>query len=67
MLAAEKGHLPVVEYLLERGADLEARDKVSHVIIDVKLRTSHMNTPVNVSGWIHSIDICCNERSFTNG
>ena len=33
MRAAWKGHLPVVEYLVERGADMEAKDKlVSDVI-----------------------------------
>ena len=33
MIAAEEGHLPVVEYLLERGADMEAEDNyVSDVI-----------------------------------
>ena len=26
MYAAEYGHLPVVEYLVERGADMEATD-----------------------------------------
>ena len=31
--AAEKGRLPVVEYLLERGADVEAKNNVSDVII----------------------------------
>ena len=31
--AAENGHLPMVEYLLERGADVEAKDNVSDVII----------------------------------
>ena len=30
--AAYNGHLPVVEYLVEKGADLEAKDKVSDVI-----------------------------------
>ena len=30
--AAEHGHLPVVEYLVERGADMEAKDFVSDVI-----------------------------------
>ena len=31
--AAQKGHLPVVEYLMEKGADMEAKDKyVSGVI-----------------------------------
>ena len=33
ILAAEKGHFPVVEFLVERGADLEAKGGyVSHVI-----------------------------------
>ena len=30
MYAAEYGHLSVVEHLLERGADMEARDNVRH-------------------------------------
>ena len=30
--AAEEGHLAVVEYLLEKGADMEAKDGVSDVI-----------------------------------
>ena len=29
-----QGRLPMVEYLVERGADLEAKDVVSGVIID---------------------------------
>ena len=32
MWAAWKGHLPAVEYLVERGADMEAKDDVSDVI-----------------------------------
>ena len=32
MHAAMEGHLPVVEYLLESGADLEATDDVSGFI-----------------------------------
>ena len=33
MYAVESGRLPVVEYLLEKGADMEARDgEVSDVI-----------------------------------
>ena len=31
--AASNGHLPVVEHLLETGADMEAKNKVSDVII----------------------------------
>ena len=27
--AAREGHLPIVEYLLERGADLNAQDNVN--------------------------------------
>ena len=29
LLAAENGHLPLVEYLVEKGADIEAQDQVS--------------------------------------
>ena len=32
MHAAKKGHLPVIEYLMEKGADMEAMDNVSDVI-----------------------------------
>ena len=32
MEAAKNGHLPVLEYLMERGADMEAKDNVSDVI-----------------------------------
>ena len=32
MIAAVKGRLPMVEYLVERGADMEAKDSVSDVI-----------------------------------
>ena len=32
LLAAFKGHLPTVEYLVELGADMEAMDCVSDVI-----------------------------------
>ena len=40
--AAMYGYLPVVEYLVERGADMEAQDKV---IDDVSFtHTSHINT-----------------------
>ena len=66
--AAEYGHLPVVEYLVERGADLEAKDGVSHVINNVKphMYTRHILS-VNISAWKHSITLCCNKMSFING
>ena len=32
MYAAENGHFPMVEYLLEKGADMEAKNKVSDVL-----------------------------------
>ena len=42
--AAMNGHLPVVEYLLERGADIEAKNRVSGVIIGHEItHPSHMN------------------------
>ena len=33
LYAAEKGHLPVMEYLVENGADMEAKDKTVHDVI----------------------------------
>ena len=33
MYATANGHLPVVEYLVEKGADVEAKDDVSDVIV----------------------------------
>ena len=35
MEAAWNGHGPVVEYLVHRGADMEATDRVSDAIMDV--------------------------------
>ena len=32
MHAAMEGHLPVVEYLVEKGADMEAKNDVNDVI-----------------------------------
>ena len=46
LFAAEQGHLEVVEYLVEKGADTEATDRVSDVIIDMS-----RNLLMNTSGW----------------
>ena len=32
MRAAESGHLPVVEYLVDRGADIEAKNSVRAIV-----------------------------------
>ena len=66
-IAARNGHLPMVEYLVERGADVGAKNNVNDVIIDAMLHTSHTNISVNVSGWMDSIDACCMGRSLTDG
>ena len=67
--AARNGRLPVVEYLVERGADMEAKDNVSDVISLMwnhpYITNEHMS--VYGSAWIHSIGICCNGRSFASG
>ena len=41
--AAKNGHLPVVEYLLEKGAEIEAKNDVSGVndVIDLKPHKRH--------------------------
>ena len=40
IVAAEKGHFPMVEYLVEKGADMQAKDEVSDVI---SLLRNHTN------------------------
>ena len=32
MQAAQQGHLPVVEYLVDRGADIEAKHNVRAIV-----------------------------------
>ena len=66
--AAMCGHLPVVEYLVEKGADMEAKDLVSDVISLMWNHpyVTHKYTSMNASAWIHSID-ACKEWSFTSG
>ena len=39
--AANNDELPVVEYLVESGADMEARDNVSDQAIHMKLHMYH--------------------------
>ena len=39
--AARYGHLPVVEYLVEKGADLDAKNDVRDVIVGVKPHIRH--------------------------
>ena len=67
--AAVNGHLRVMEYLLEKGADMEAKDKVSDVISLTRSHTyvTHDYMCVNVSEWMDSIDVCCSVCSSTNG
>ena len=58
----------MVEYLEERGADMEVKGDVSDPIIWYEsIHPSPMNITVNMSGWIHSDDMCFVERSFISG
>ena len=42
--AAWNGHLPMVEYLVERGADMEAKSEVSDGIVRCEgVHTSHVH------------------------
>ena len=44
MNAAFNGYIPVVEYLLERGAEMEAKNKVHETIISYEaIHVSHMS------------------------
>ncbi len=55
MLAAMKGHVNVVQCLVEAGANLEAVNKVSgHVVVSM-----WMCDMVIDAGWINSIDVGC--------
>ena len=54
----------MVEYLLERGADIEARDTVSDVIIDIQLVHIMFYISVNVSEWKRPVDNCRRGRLF---
>ena len=64
MYVAENGHLPVVEYLLERGADTETKDDVGIALSSFYEKPHIRHTCI---AWTHSIDGCCMERSFTSG
>ena len=39
--AARNGHLPMVEYLVEKGANMEAKDNVSDVVISYETNIRH--------------------------
>ena len=65
LCAAREGHFPVVEYLMEKGADVEAKDEVSDVISWMwTTHTSHVNIHVNVSEWVDSINVCCKTKQI---
>ena len=67
--AAFNGHLAVVEYLLENGANLEAKNTVSDVIISSEItRMSQMNMYLlAVPEWKHTIHVYCRAWSFIGG
>ena len=57
--------LLVVEYLVERGANIAATDKVQcHLYICPR---SHIYLSVDILARKHCIDKGCNEWSFTSG
>ena len=67
---ASNNSLPVVEYLVEKGADVEAKGNVSDVISSIWNHYKYVTRKyisVNISGWIHSIEVECNQQSFTSG
>ena len=67
--ATKQGHFPIVEYLVEKGADMEAKNRVTNVI-SLSWKHSyvtHEYVSMNISEWIHSIDEGCKEWSFASG
>ena len=60
--AAENGNLPMVEYLVEKGANMEAKNNVNDVMLSMWNHTYVTRIHicyVNESGRVDSIDICC--------
>ena len=65
MWAAANDHFLVLEFLLERGADIQAKSIVSdRIIIEMKSHIRHMTSSVNKSEWIHTINIYSKTWSF---
>ena len=66
--AAFNGHLPMVEYLVERGGDLEAKNKVNDVMVEMIPHTRQLCINLlDVSVRKQFIDTSCNPRSFASG
>ena len=52
LIAASAGHCPVVEYLLERGAEIDALNTVCDTIWFIDKPKMDVFVFVNVSEWI---------------
>ena len=60
--AVEYGQFPMVEYLLEKGADMEAKDDVSRTLYFCRMDHSHAAHPYieqNMTARKDSISSCC--------
>ena len=64
--AANDGHVCIVEYLVERGAGINAEDYVRDAVIDRQLRISRTST-VNTTERFHPVDICGKQWSLSSG
>ena len=52
--AAEKGHLPALQLLLDRGADIEAKNKVSQTNTHILYKHTYTYIHTNIYEHIHT-------------
>mgnify|MGYP002380850243 CR=1 FL=1 len=69
LLATARDHFPVIEYLVKKGADMEAKNTVSDVISLMWSYTyvTHEHMCVNVSAWKDSVVVGGMAWSLTSG
>ena len=56
MAAAHKNHLATAEALVNRGADMQAKDNVCEIVIRIQQNVPRIYEYVE---WKHVVDICC--------
>ena len=71
--AAKRGDLAAVcHWVEEEGKEVNEKNRVRYLTAAVATSlylhvTENFACFVIISDWIHSIDICCKERSFSSG
>ena len=62
LVAASAGHLSVVEYLVEKGAEIEVTD-----FVRIRMCVNDLCAHLNVSVWKRTVDKCRHIRIFASG